>query len=110
MERGRPKLIVDRERLETLRSQGFTWDQISSLMAKTLQRRAHEWNISYYTPTSDQNLDVAVDHIISQFPNSGEIMVNGHTTGTHLIYLYFVITLIADSCPKTSFKRLNCKN
>lgn len=37
--------------------------------SKTIQRRAKEWNIPTY---SDSAL------IISDFPNSGEVMVKGH--------------------------------
>ena len=89
MERGRPKVFVDDEKLQQLRTQGFTWDQISTLMGgisgKTLQRRAREFNISYYTNISDTNLDAAVSQIISHFPNSGEVMINGHLVSQQVL-------------------------
>ena len=79
--KGRPKAAVDRERLVSLRSLKFSWAQIGSLMgisSKTAQRRAKQWNIETYTTISDSSLDDIVRRILSDFPNSGEVMVKDH--------------------------------
>ena len=79
--KGRPMVAVDKERLTKLRSLKFTWDQIGSLMgtsAKTLQRRAKQWNLKTYSTVSDADLDSAVQDILSCFPTCGEVMMTGH--------------------------------
>lgn len=76
--KGHPRAAIDRERLQRLRSLKFTWGQIGSLVGasyKTVQRRAKEWSIVTYSSIPDSDLD---DRIASEFPNSGEVMVNGH--------------------------------
>ena len=59
----------------------YTWNEISSLLSvssKTLQRRAADWGIHKFTGISDRCLNEEVDSIIARFPNSGEVMINGH--------------------------------
>lgn len=78
--KGRPPRYVDREQLEHLRKLQFTWKEISSLLdisTKTLQRRAREWQLEKYSTISDDSLDEAVENVITQFPSSGEVMING---------------------------------
>lgn len=78
--KGRPPLDVNREQLQHLRKTGFTWKEIAGLLevsAKTLQRRAREWNITAkYSSISDDSLDEAISDAMAQFPNSGEVMIN----------------------------------
>ena len=80
--RGRPQKTVDEEELRYLRQTlGFTWKEIESLIgvsSKTLQRRAQDWDIHKYTHISEESLSEEVDDILARFPNSGEVMVNGH--------------------------------
>lgn len=80
--KGRPKKTVDKEELRYLRQTlGFTWNEIASLLgvsSKTLQRRALDWDIHKYTRISDGSLNLEVDDILARFPNSGEVMINGH--------------------------------
>lgn len=51
--KGRPKRSIDKEQLEYLRKDlCFTWDETAALLgtsAKTLQRRAKDWNIPRYS-------------------------------------------------------------
>ena len=72
---------VDREALEHLRSLKFTWDQIGSLVGvsgRTVRRRVREWGIKTYSDISDTVLDHHVRSVVSEFPNSGEVMMTGH--------------------------------
>ena len=53
---GMPKLFVDREKIEFLRSLHFSWEDISIIVGvsqKTLQRRAREWGIRTYSMIAD---------------------------------------------------------
>ena len=79
---GRPQRAVDKEELRYLRQTlGFTWSEIAALLgvsSKTLQRRALDWGIYKYTRISDELLNEEVDDILSRFPHSGEVMVNGY--------------------------------
>ena len=78
----RPQKVVDIEELRYLRQElGFTWNETASLLgvsAKTLQRRAMLWGIKKYTEISDVSLNEKVGEILVRFPNSGEVMINGH--------------------------------
>ena len=79
--RGRPKLEVDRERLQYLRSLHFTWGQIASLSGistKTVQRRAKEYGITKYSDVSDPTLDNVIRSILHANPAAGEVMIIGH--------------------------------
>ena len=79
--RGRPPIPVDKDSVAYLRSLKFTWKEISNVLGistKTLCRRAAEWDISTYSTITDALLDERVAKIKTDFPNSGEVMVNGH--------------------------------
>ena len=79
--RGRPKLYVDREKLEFFRCLHFSWEEISAILgisSKTLQRRAREWNIQAFSTLSDSELDGIVGQYMLRFPNCGEAMLRGH--------------------------------
>ena len=78
---GRPRKNIVREQVEHLRSLGFTWDEISSLLgasSKTIMRRAKMWNIITYSTISNEDLDGVIRNILTRFPSSGEVMVSGH--------------------------------
>ena len=79
--RGRPRLEVDRNRLEFLRGLNFTWSEISTILgvsAKTLRRRAKDSLIYKYTLLSDSEIDGLIRAVLSEFPRSGEVMLSGH--------------------------------
>ena len=78
---GRPRALIDKERLEFFRSLHFKWTEISQIMGvsvKTLQRRAREWNIPSYTVISDADLDVLLAKHLESFPRAGEAMLRGY--------------------------------
>ena len=78
---GRPRALIDKERLEFFRSLHFKWTEISQIMGvsvKTLQRRAREWNIPSYTVISDADLDVLLARHLESFPRAGEAMLRGY--------------------------------
>lgn len=79
--KGRPRKDILKDQLEYLLSLRFTWKEIASLVgvsAKTVRRRAEEWDITKYTPILDEDLKDAVLDIIHHFPASGEVMIHGH--------------------------------
>ena len=81
MERGRPVKLVNEDLLRYLRGLNFTWEAISYILgvsSKTIQRRAKTWNITSFDSLTDSDLDRIVLTILSQFPQSGEVMVCGH--------------------------------
>ena len=66
-----------------LRSLHFTWTKISELVGvsrSTLYRRLWDAGISTddYTSISSSDLDDVVQGVKSEFPNDGEVMMNGH--------------------------------
>ena len=87
--KGRPCKSVDRELLGHLRELRFTWEQISSLLgvsSKTLQRRARQWGITTFGSISDEDLDGTVQSILTQFPQSGEVLMCGHLRARKVYY------------------------
>ena len=87
--RGRPKIFVDQEQVEFLRSLHFSWEHISAIVgvsSKTLQRRAREWNIPTFSTVVDAELDGIVGEYMQRFPNCGEALLRGylHSTGLHV--------------------------
>ncbi|XP_019860862.1 PREDICTED: uncharacterized protein LOC109589179 [Amphimedon queenslandica] len=79
--KGRPKVHIDRERMEHLRSLKFTWEDIGNLLgvsSKTIQRRSKEWGMKSFTEISDADLDALISEVLQQFPHYGEAMIRGH--------------------------------
>lgn len=80
---GRPRLLVNLEHVEFLRSAGYTWKEVSQSMhvsRTTLWRRLGEMNVSLtaYTDISDINLDELVSAIQQQNLNVGQAMMQGY--------------------------------
>ena len=79
---GRPKITVDKDEIEILRSSlHMTWKEISLMMgvsAKTLQRRAREYNIKRFSSITDRELDVITTNCLEDFPQAGQVMLQGH--------------------------------
>ena len=80
---GRPAVDVDLSEVLHLRSLHFTWTKISELVGisrSTLYRRLWDAGICTddYTSISSSELDDTIRSVKSQFPNDGEVMMNGH--------------------------------
>lgn len=80
---GRPKLSVDVEDIEFLRSLRFKYVEIAKILGvsrATLYRRIDEEGLSEctFTDISDRNLDQVVIDIKQQHPNDGERLLIGH--------------------------------
>ena len=81
--RGRPRIVVNVEEVELLRSAGYTWEEIAEIMAisrATLWRRLNELNIplSKYSDITDRDLDVMVEGIQQANPTVGLVMLQGY--------------------------------
>lgn len=84
---GRPKIMVDKEQIEILRSLHMTWQDISLIMGvsvKTLQRRAREYNIKRFSSITDEELDLIMANCLEDFPQTGQVMLQGHMTSLAL--------------------------
>ena len=80
---GRPRLLVNIETVEFLRSCGYTWEQVSDAMQvsrTTLWRRLKDAGIEVntYASISDDELDSVVLQIQTENPNCGQQMICGH--------------------------------
>ena len=78
---GRPAYIVSPEQIEGLRSLGFSWKQVASLLSiseRTLRARREEFEIrEKYTDIDDNQLDTLVEQLLLESPNMGEKLLSG---------------------------------
>ena len=84
---GRPRITVDKEQIEILRSLRITWEEISLMMGvsvKTLQRRARDYNIKRFSAITDRELDIITGNCLEDFPNAGQVMLQGHMISLEL--------------------------
>ena len=80
---GRPRMSVDIDEIEFLRSLRFTYKEIANILGisrATLYRRLDEEGLSdcTYTTISDQDLDSHLIAIKCSHPNDGERLLAGH--------------------------------
>ncbi len=82
--KGRPKVIIDPDRLLFLRNCNFKTGDIASFFGcsrKTIERRLHEYSIpcrhDQYSSVTEEELDEKVSSIISFFPGCGQKSVDG---------------------------------
>ena len=80
---GRPYINISKEDILSLRRLNYTWTKISRMLGvsrKTLYRRLEEYEIphSNYSCVSSDELDEIVKDIKVNFPNDGEVMLQGH--------------------------------
>ena len=82
--RGRPRIVVTREQLESLIEANFTVPRIAHMLGvsvSTLRRRMDLYNLSIratYALISDQELDDCVREISRMFPMCGSKQMAGH--------------------------------
>lgn len=80
---GRPRLIVNIEQVELLRTSGFSWDEVSQIIGisrTTLWRRFHSMGVplQQYCDISDARLDSLIAEIQRNNPNIGVSMLQGY--------------------------------
>ncbi len=79
--RGRPKIVIARDRLLFLTDCGFKTNDISAIFGcsrRTVERRIMEYDIpSMYASITDAELDEKVFRIVSVFPMCGQKSVDG---------------------------------
>lgn len=89
--RGRPKLRVNLDQVELLRSSGFSWREVANaflISRTTLWRRIKEsgYQFSSFVDISDNDLDSLVRSFHHNHPQSGVCMLQGYlnSIGTHV--------------------------
>ena len=82
--RGRPRLVVTREQLESLIETKFTAPQIAHMLGisvSTVRRRMDLYNLSIgatYADVSNEELDLLIHEISRLFPMCGSKQMSGH--------------------------------
>ena len=82
--RGRPRLVVTREQLESLIETKFTAPQIAHMLGvsvSTVRRRMDLYNLSIgatYAEISNEELDLLIHEISRHFPMCGSKQMTGH--------------------------------
>ena len=82
--RGRPKVVIDKERLLFLRECGFKIKDFAAFFQcsrRTIERRINEYSIPHrcdvYSSTTDAELDEKVSSIVTFFHGCGQKSVDG---------------------------------
>ena len=81
--RGRPRVFINIESIELLRSCGYTWNEVARALQvsrSTIWRRLRECGIKItkYTDISDDELDTVISQFQSDHPNCGQQLILGH--------------------------------
>ena len=88
--RGRPKITINLDQVELLRSAGYTWNEIGDaflVSRSTIWRRLKEAGtnlISRYSEISDNDLDALVYDIRQRHPHSGQNLIQGHLVSMNI--------------------------
>ena len=94
--RGRPKIYINVDQVELLRSGGYTWDEIADcflVSRATIWRRLREAGVvaNKYSDITDRELDNIVGSLRRRHPHSGQNMIQGMLTGMgHFLQRYRV--------------------
>ncbi|XP_078031642.1 uncharacterized protein LOC144467287 [Epinephelus lanceolatus] len=91
-DRGRPRCIIERERLAELLEMNLSVDCMAKLLgisASTVNRRMREFDLSarqHYSDATDQELDEVVQNIKNEMPTAGFRIVKGRlkSLGIHV--------------------------
>lgn len=80
--RGRPSILLNLEKVELLRSSGYTWNEIATSLQvsrTTLWRRIREegYEIERFTDVSDDELDTVLKELQRHYPNCGQQLLQG---------------------------------
>ena len=88
--RGRPKITINLDQVELLRSAGYTWNEIGDaflVSRSTIWRQLKEAGtnlISRYSEISDNDLDALVYDIRQRHPHSGQNLIQGHLVSMNI--------------------------
>lgn len=89
--RGRPRVVINVEHVELLRSCGYTWNEVADAIQvsrTTIWRRLRDAGVhlSKYSDISDQELDTIVVQFQNSNPNYGQQLLQGHlkAQGIHI--------------------------
>ena len=89
--RGRPRIAISREMIETFEEMGFTFTQTANILGvttQTLRHRQREFGMSVgptrYSEIDDSDLDLVVAQILATTPEIGERFVIGALTSRGL--------------------------
>lgn len=89
-ERGRPRITVNIEEVEFLRSLNFQWKKIANILGvsrSTLYRRLHEEGMQedlWFSDISDDDLDILIKQIKEEHRNDGEVLMAGHLAARNI--------------------------
>ena len=77
---GRPRVLINVDQIELLRSAGFTWQEVADAIQvsrSTLWRRLSELNVSTskYSDICEDELDGHVRRLQQEYPNCGQVMI-----------------------------------
>ena len=99
--RGRPKVVIDQEKIEFLRELRFTWTQIAALFGvcrPTLYTVRSEYGMTgdqySFTSITDQELRDVVVHIKRDVPDIGYNMMRGILRFVEFMYPYHVFSSV----------------
>lgn len=88
---GRPRVFVNLDLVELLRSVGYTWDQVSKALMvgrTTIWRRIRDAGITLtkYSDISDSSLDERVLQILGHHPHCGQVLIRSmlESQGVHI--------------------------
>ena len=89
--RGRPRVVINVDHVELLRSCGYTWNEVADAIQvsrTTIWRRLRDAGVhlSKYSDISDQELDTIVVQFQNSNPNYGQQLMHGHlkAQGIHI--------------------------
>ncbi|CAH0546672.1 unnamed protein product [Brassicogethes aeneus] len=77
---GRPSISISEEQILELRNIGLNWTIISAILKvsrRTIYRLKNKYDINDMRLISDEELDLAIQSIMNNTPNSGEVYVRG---------------------------------
>ena len=82
-DRGRPRMVINVEHVELLRSCGYTWKEVADAIQvsqSTIWRRLRDagLHLSKYSDISDVELDTIVEQFQNNNPNYGQQLLHGY--------------------------------
>ncbi len=110
---GRPRVVLNMDQVDLLRSAGFTWREVENAMLisrSTIWRRLRETGtfMSKYCDIADSALDSIVRDFRHNHPHAGQVVIQGYLTSTGVcVQRYRIRKSISRVDPLGSF--LHCR-